>query len=174
MYFLNKGVNMGLKAIEIIEDAGLNINELISKLQSAYADECLAFIQYWEGSKVAIGVMREALCKEMDEHTAEEQDHANLLAKRIIELGGSLPVGPQEWLKRSTCGYDAPTDSDIRTLLEQNLISERCAIETYKRLAEFVRGKDDITYKLAVKILEEEVEHEQDLETIKEDMTAGL
>ena len=165
---------MGLKAIEIIENAGLNLNELVSKLQSAYADECLAFIQYWEGSKIGIGLMREELSKEMAEHAKEEQEHADLLAERIITLGGALPVGPQEWFKRTTCGYQAPVEDDIKTLLEQNLLSERCAIETYTRLAEFVRGKDPITYKLVIKILEEEVEHEQDLENIRNDMREVL
>ncbi len=167
------GVNMGQKAIEIIEEKNLNLKELVEKLQRAYADECLAYIQYWEGARIPVGLSRNALVSEMEEHAGEELNHANLIAKRIIELGATPIVGPQEWFKKSTCGYLEPIDNDIMVLLEQNISSERCAIEVYKELADYTRGKDDITYKLAVKILAEEVEHEQDLEDIKNDIEKG-
>ncbi len=161
---------MGQKAIEIIEEGNLNKKELLEKLQRAYADECLAYIQYWEGARLPVGIMRTKLVEEMQEHASEELEHANLIAKRIMELGATPIVGPQEWLKKSTCGYLEPMDSNIMVLLEQNISSERCAMEVYRELADFTRGKDDITYKLAVKILEEETEHEQDLEDIRNDM----
>ncbi|MBR4508414.1 MAG: ferritin [Elusimicrobiaceae bacterium] len=161
---------MGQKAIEIIEEGNLNKKELLEKLQRAYADECLAYIQYWEGARLPVGIMRTKLVEEMQEHANEELEHANLIAKRIMELGATPIVGPQEWLKKSTCGYLEPMDSNIMVLLEQNISSERCAMEVYRELADFTRGKDDITYKLAVKILEEETEHEQDLEDIRNDM----
>lgn len=165
---------MGQKAIEIIEEGNLNKKELLEKLQRAYADECLAYIQYWEGARLPVGIMRTKLVEEMQEHASEELEHANLIAKRIMELGATPIVGPQEWLKKSTCGYLEPMDSNIMVLLEQNISSERCAMEVYRELADFTRGKDDITYKLAVKILEEEAEHEQDLEDIKNDMETML
>ena len=165
---------MGQQAIEIVEQSGLNIKELLEKLQSAYADECLAYIQYWEGARVPVGALRNSLVSEMQEHAQEELKHAELIAKRIIELGAMPIVSPQEWFRKSACGYEAPTDSDIMVLLEQNISSERCAIATYKKLADYVRLKDDVTYKLVVKILEDELEHEQDLEDIKYDLEAGL
>lgn len=161
---------MGQKAIDILKSTKLNTKELLEKLQHAYADECLAYIQYWEGARLPVGIMRKTLTAEMEEHAQEELEHANLIAKRIIELGSTPFVGPQEWLKNTSCGYAAPIRSDIKILLEQNIISERCAIAVYNDLANFVRGKDDITYKLIVKILEDEIEHEQDLEDIQKDI----
>lgn len=165
---------MGQKAIEIVENSGLSLKELVEKLQRAYCDECLSYIQYWEGARIATGLIRESAVKEMQEHSGEELEHANLLAQRIMELGATPLVGPQQWLENSTCGYEAPLEDDIRTLLEQNILSERCAIEVYRQLADFTHGKDDITYKLAVKILAEEVEHEHDLETLRNDIAMGL
>ncbi|MBN2518628.1 MAG: ferritin, partial [Candidatus Altiarchaeota archaeon] len=53
---------------------------------------------------------------------------------------------------------------------------EQCAILTYKKLLDKVRSGDDpITYNMVRKIMEEEVEHENDLEAIQEDlgMTKG-
>ncbi|MBQ4493238.1 MAG: ferritin [Elusimicrobiaceae bacterium] len=165
---------MGQKSIEIVKQSGLNVKELVEKLQSAYADECLAYIQYWEGARIPVGILSKNLADEMTEHATEELEHANLIAKRIMELGATVPVGPKAWLNKSTCGCFEPLDSNVMALLEQNISSERCAIDVYKDLADYTRGKDDITYKLAVKILEEETEHEQDLEDIKNDMETML
>ncbi len=49
-------------------------------------------------------------------------------------------------------------------ILEQNLKGERCAIQRYKEIADFTVGKDHSTYQIAVQILNEELEHEHDIE----------
>ena len=54
--------------------------------------------------------------------------------------------------------------------MDQNLKGERCAIAVYKKLLDFVKGKDMITGHLIRHILEEEIEHEQDLEDIQNDI----
>ena len=61
-------------------------------------------------------------------------------------------------------------DPDAKVILEQNLRSERCAIAVYNKLINILDGRDPITHKLLVKILEEEIEHEQDLEDIEADV----
>ena len=161
---------MGMKARQLVEQAGLDVNELIMLLNKAYCDEWLAHYQYWIGAKLVVGIPREELQKELEEHAAEELDHAERLAKRIIELGGTPEIDPANWKQLSTCGYDAPTDPGVEALLIQNIKSECCAIEVYKKLLEYVRGKDMITGHLVRHILEEELEHEQDLEDIQNDM----
>lgn len=159
---------MGTKAREILK---LNVDELIKLLNKAYADEWLAYYQYWVGSKVAEGRMRGIVAKELEEHASKELAHAEKLSERIITLGGKLLITPQELLKESDCGYDAPNDPNTKTLLKQNIKGEQCAIMTYKTLLEYVEGKDPITYHLILEILEEEVEHEEDLESLLSDMT---
>ncbi len=159
---------MGTKGREIVK---LDVNELIKLLNKAYADEWLAYYQYWVGSKVAEGRMRGIIAKELAEHANEELAHAEKLSERIITLGGKPLITPQELLKESGCGYDAPTDPCTKTLLKQNIKGEQCAIMTYKALLEHVEGKDPITYHLILEILEEEVEHEEDLESLLSDMT---
>jgi bacterioferritin len=49
-------------------------------------------------------------------------------------------------------------------ILEQNLKGERCAIERYHEIADFTNGKDHSTHQMAVQILNEELEHENDIE----------
>ncbi len=160
---------MGMKGREIVEKAGLNPDELIELLNKAYSDEWLAYYQYWLGAKVATGNCAAVLIEELEEHAGEELAHAGKLAKRIIELGGTPALSPQDWYKMSTCGYLAPTNPDCSALLKQNLQGERCAIEVYNHILEKVRGKDMITGNMIRKIMEEEVEHEQDLEDIAQD-----
>lgn len=157
---------MGMKGREIVEKAGINVEELVTLLNKAYSDEWLAYYQYWVGAQVVCGPMAGVLAPELLEHAQEELDHAKKLSKRIIELGGMPVLSPEDWYKESTCGYLVPRDPDAKALLKQNIKGERCAIEVYNKLLQMVRGRDSITAKLIREILEEEVEHEQDLEDI--------
>jgi len=158
---------MGTKAREIL---GVESDKLVELLNRAYADEWLAYYQYWIGAKVAEGMMRGTVVQELEEHAQDELRHAGMLVGRIIQLGGIPLLTPEEWYKYTNCGYDAPQDPDVRRLLEQNIKGERCAIEVYKKIAEFVKDKDPITYNLAIEILKDEIEHEEDLEAIQKDM----
>ncbi len=161
---------MGKEAINIVSKSGVRVHILIDELNKIYCDEWLAYVQYVEGAQVASGMPRASLVKEMEEHAAEELEHVKKIAKRIIELGGTPVIEPKMWYKYSACGYDAPKDPDARVILEQNLRSERCAINAYNRLIGLLAGRDLVTQKILVKILEEEIEHEQDLEDIEADV----
>jgi len=158
---------MGTKAREIL---GVESDKLVELLNRAYADEWLAYYQYWIGAKVAEGMMRGTVVQELEEHAQDELRHAGMLVGRIIQLGGIPLLTPEEWYKYTNCGYDAPQDPDVRKLLEQNIKGEQCAIEVYKNIAEFTKDKDPITYNLVIEILKDEIEHEEDLETIQKDM----
>jgi bacterioferritin len=158
---------MGTKAREI---AGVNVAELLKMLNKAYADEWLAYYQYWVGAKVASGRMRGIVAGELEEHATEELKHAGMLTGRIVTLGGTPLLTPQELLKESGCGYDAPSDPDTKKLVQQNIKGEQCAIVTYKKILDYVAGKDPVTYHIILDILEDEIEHEEDLEAILADM----
>jgi bacterioferritin len=163
---------MGKKAQEIVKKAGLNANELIDKLNRAYSDEWLAYIQYWTGAQVVEGMMRPNVQEEMKEHAGEELAHAQLLADRIIQLGGTPILDPKDYAKNSNCGYDVPKDFNTKALLKQNIEAERCAIAVYNDIIKFVVGKDPITMHMARHIMQEEVEHEQELEDLLTDITS--
>lgn len=161
---------MGIKAIALVEKAGLNTGELLEKLNKLYCDEWFSYIQYWTGAKVSTGAFNAELTAEMKEHAEEEFKHAEMLAKRIIELEGVPVLEPKDWYHFTNCGYLAPTNPRTQELLKQNLASERCAIQAYDELIQYVKGKDPVTYSIAVSILAEEIDHEQDLQNIQSDM----
>lgn len=146
--------------------------ELLTTLNMAYAEEWLAYYQYWIGSKVAIGPMRPKIADEFLEHAKEELSHAEKLAARIIELGGTPLIDPKEWQEKAACKYDAPTNPYIMNLLEQNIVAERCAIARYQKICEMTFGKDFVTFNMALEILHDEIEHEEELGAYKADITA--
>ena len=58
----------------------------------------------------------------------------------------------------------------MAVLLDQNIAGEQCAITTYKALMDATKDKDMVTYNLALTILEQEIEHEEDLQSLREDL----
>jgi len=152
---------MGKKGKEI---AGKDVQKLIKLLNEALSEEWLAYYQYWVGAKVMEGPMRSEIAPELLVHATQELNHANLVADRIVQLGGVPVLDPKEWSKLGKCPYEAPEDPYVEQVLEQNLRGERCAIGHYKSLADLTNGKDHTTHQMATFILGEEIEHEQDLE----------
>jgi bacterioferritin len=156
---------MGTKAREIV---GLDVDELIKRLNSALADEWLAVYQYWVGSKIITGPAAEVVEAELVEHAEEEKEHADMLADRIVKLGGTPLIDPKMWFEETRCGYELPDNDYVKVLLEQNIAGERCAIEVYKDLMDFVQGKDPVTYHILRQILEDEIDHEDELQNLLE------
>jgi bacterioferritin len=158
---------MGTRGREIV---GMDVNELLKLLNQAYASEWLAYYQYWLGAKVVKGPMKDAVAAELNLHATEELNHAVLVANRIIQLGGSPVPNPLHWFELSPCRYDAPEDPFVASLLDQNIAGEQCAISAYKNLMDATKDKDMVSYNMALTILEQEVEHEEDLQSLKEDL----
>ena len=149
---------------------GMDVDELLRLLNAAFASEWLAYYQYWLGAKLLKGPMKDAVAAELNLHATEELNHAVLLAGRIIQLGGTPVLDPKSWFDLSPCAYEAPADPYVAVILDQNIAGEQCAITSYKQLMDTTKDKDMVTYNLALTILEQEVEHEEDLQALKEDL----
>ena len=89
---------MGEQAVKI---AKIDVDKLIGMLNEALAEEWLAYYQYWIGAKVVVGPMKNALIEELLEHAADELRHADMVAERILQLGGTPLLEPQEWYKHT-------------------------------------------------------------------------
>ena len=133
----------------------LNKDELIKELNVAYAEEWLAYYQYWLGAQLMVGPMRSAISEEFMEHANEELKHAKWLAERIVQLGGTPVLDPSD-------------------LIEQNVVGERCAIARYQKICDMTFGKDYETFRISEKILKEEIKHEQEIGDFGEDIRAGI
>lgn len=158
---------MGTKGKEIVK---MDVEKLLTLLNKAFSDEWLAYYQYWLGAKVAKGPMKEAVIAELLQHATDELRHADMLTLRIIQLGGTPVESPKQWYDMTNCGYDSPSDPYVRTLLNQNIKGEQCAIQTYNALLKETKEGDPVTYNMALQILQDEVEHEEDLQALLEDL----
>lgn len=152
---------MGKTGTDILK---IDVQNLIKMLNEALCEEWLAYYQYWIGSRIMEGPMRSEIEPELMIHATQELNHALLVVTRIIQLGGTPVLNPSDWAKLARCSYEAPVDPYVEVVLTQNLKGERCAIQRYKEIADFTNGKDHTTHQMATTILNEETEHEQDIE----------
>ncbi len=159
---------MGKQGIKV---SSVDVNKLLDMLNAALSEEWLAYYQYWIGARLMEGPMRSEVEPELLVHADQELGHAVLVVARIIQLGGTPVINPANWTKLARCAYDEPSDNYIEVILEQNLKGERCAIERYKEIADFTNGKDHTTHQMVVTILNEEIEHETDIEDWLTDIT---
>lgn len=153
---------MGKRAVTI---ANLDVEKLLEMLNAALAEEWLAYYQYWIGARVMEGPMRSEVEPELLVHANEELNHAVMVVDRILQLGGTPILNPKDWWTHAECAYEEPNDPYIEVILNQNLDGERCAIDRYQKIAAFTEGKDYATYQMAVTILNDELEHEEDIES---------
>lgn len=150
---------------------GLDINDIITILNKAYADEWLAYYQYFIEAKVVKGIMKDAAIAELEQHAADELRHANMVSDRILQLGGTPLLNPKDWFTHTNCGYEEPKNFDVVSILEDSIKGEQCAITIYSELVEMTRNKDVVTYDIVSQILADEVEHEEDLQALHDDIT---
>ncbi len=162
---------MGEMAQKIVR---LDKEELLKELNAAFAEEWLAYYQYWIGAQVMEGPMRTSIVGEFMEHANEELKHAGWLSERIIQLGGKPVLDPAEWKNVAKCKYEVPVEPYVMNLIEQNLTAERCAIARYQKICEMTFGKDYETFRVSAKILKEEIEHEQEIGDFGADIKAGV
>lgn len=159
---------MAKRGISILK--GIEADVVTTLLNKAYADEWLAYYQYFIESKVVKGIMKDAAIVELNQHAADELRHATLISGRILQLGGTPLLSPKDWFTHTNCGYDAPEDFDVLSILNQAIKGEQCAISTYNEILDITREKDIITYDMVSTILADEVEHEEDLQALYDDI----
>jgi bacterioferritin len=160
---------MAVRGNSIIK--GVEISEDITLLNKAYADEWLAYYQYFIEAKVIKGIMKDAAIAELEQHATDELRHANMVADRILQLGGTPLLNPKEWFIHTNCGYEEPKEFDVVSILQDSIKGEQCAISTYSNIADIVKDKDIVTYNIVSEILADEVEHEEDLQALHDDIT---
>lgn len=133
IYTAKKENEMAVRGNSIIK--GIEIEEIIRLLNRAYADEWLAYYQYFAEAKVVKGIMKDAAIAELTQHATDELRHANMVADRIIQLGRTPLLHPQEWFTHTNCGYEEPKDFDVVAILNDSIKGEQCAISTYSNIA---------------------------------------
>ena len=117
---------------------------------------------------MAEGLLAEAIKKEFLMHAQEEQEHADKLAERIVQLGGEPNFDPQGLTSRSHSEYKE--GGDLNSMLEENLIAERVAIESYREMINYIKDHDHTTRRILEHILSVEEEHAEELASMMKNL----
>lgn len=145
----------------VTQDYSLDKEAVIQLLNESLATEIVCTLRYKRHYYVATGIKGRMVAAEFAEHAVEELQHADQIAERIMQLGGTPNFDPVGLADRSHAEYHAGTD--LQEMIRENLVAERVAIENYRAFAQFLGNEDPTTRRMIESILAMEEKHADDL-----------
>ena len=130
-------------------------------LNEALATELICVLRYKRHYFTASGIHSESVKTEFLQHATEEQQHADQIAERIVQLGGEPNFSPDGILARSHSEY--VEGKNLEDMIKENLVAERVAIDSYREMIAYIGDDDPTTRRLLEEIQAKEEEHAEDL-----------
>jgi len=140
---------------------------VLKLLNDALATEILCVLRYRRHHFMAKGIDAKSVADEFLAHSNEEQGHADLLAERIVQLGGEPDFSPDSLSSRSHAEY--VEGESLVGMIKEDLVAERIAIESYRDMIRYLGEKDSTTRRMLETILAVEEEHADDLSALLDD-----
>jgi bacterioferritin len=134
---------------------------VIKLLNEALATEWVCVLRYYRHYFMASGMFADAVKAEFLEHATQEQEHAKLIAERIVQLGGEPDLDPDTLTRRAHAEYKP--GKDLRDMVKENLVAERIAIDSYRGMINYVGDRDTTTKRILEHVLAQEEEHADDM-----------
>ncbi len=150
----------------VTENYGADVETVVRLLNEALATEIVCVLRYKRHYYMASGIHAQAVATEFLEHAGEEQQHADMIAQRITQLGGEPDFNPEGLKTRSHSEYVEGTT--LLDMIREDLVAERVAIESYSEIVRYLGTRDPTTRRLMEEILAKEEEHAEDLRTLSE------
>jgi bacterioferritin len=136
-------------------------DRVIDVLNEVLATEIVCVLRYKNHYFMASGINAQPVAQEFLQHANEEQQHADMVAQRITQLGGSPNLNPEGLATRAHAQYvEAAT---LERMIREDLVAERIAIETYSEIIRWLGTDDPTTRRLMEDLLKVEEEHADDL-----------
>lgn len=151
---------------------GADLERVIQVCNEALATELVCVLRYKRHYYTASGLHAEPVAQEFLEHANDEQDHADRLANRIVQLGGSPDFDPARLSERSHTEYDASLN--LIEMIKEDLVAERIAIASYTEIAQWIGDGDPTTRRLFEELLADEEDHADDLKSLLERLPSDL
>ena len=137
---------------------------VVKILNEALATEIVCVLRYKRHHFMAKGIHAQSVAAEFAEHAAEEQEHADLIAARIVQLGGEPDYAPASLVLRSHSEY--VEGKDLPDMIREDLVAERIAIQSYGEIIRYLGEKDPTSRRVMETILQKEEEHAEDLASL--------
>jgi len=148
---------------------GADRETVIELLNEALATEIVCVLRYKRHYFTASGIHSQSVAAEFEEHAKEEQQHADWIAARIIQLGGAPNFSPNGLSVRSHSEY--VEGETLLDMLREDIIAERIAIDSYREMVSYLGNNDPTTRRLMEEILAKEEEHADDLLNLIQEIT---
>jgi bacterioferritin len=145
-----------------------DLDQVLKMLNEALATEIVCVLRYRRHHFMARGIHGQTVGAEFLAHSNEEQGHADLLAARIVQLGGEPDFSPDRLTARSHAEYVA--GDTLAAMIREDLVAERIAIDSYRDMVRYLGDQDPTTSTLLKKILAVEEEHADELADLLEGM----
>jgi len=148
--------------------AGETATTVLRLLQEALAKELICVSRYRRHSAMSGMAVAQSVRDEFFKYAQEEQDHVELLARRIAQLGGEPNLTVQEASAVNDLeGVEAEALADI---LEEELIAEQIAIGSYREILQYLGASDPVTREVLDAILAVELTHAEELAHMRADV----
>jgi bacterioferritin len=154
----------------VTKSYGGNTGVACKILNEALATEIVCVLRYKRHYFMAKGIHSSSVKAEFLQHAAEEQQHADRIAERIVQLGGEPNFSPGDLLSRSHSEYVEGTT--LRDMIEEDLVAERVAIDSYREIATYFAPFDTTTRQMIEEIQAVEEEHADDLAELLDQFSA--
>jgi bacterioferritin len=145
-----------------------NRETVVKLLNEALATEIVCVLRYRRHHFMAAGMNADPVAQEFLVHANEEQQHADQIAARIVQLNGEPNFSPEGLLARSHAEY--VEGKDLVDMIKEDLVAERVAIDSYREMIDYIGEKDSTTKRMLEGILAMEEEHADDLVGLLEEM----
>lgn len=141
---------------------------VIKLLNEALATELVCILRYKRHHFMATGINADAVAAEFLVHANEEQQHADQIAARIVQLRGEPDFNPEGLTLRSHAEY--VEGENLIDMIKEDLVAERIAIDSYGEMIRYIGDKDVTTRRMLEGILAMEEEHADDLASMLEEL----
>jgi bacterioferritin len=148
----------------VTDNYGADVQRMIDVLNQALATELVCVLRYKRHFFMAQGLDAPSAASEFAQHANEEQQHADRIAGRIVQLQGEPNFSPEGLATRSHSEY--VEGGDLVDMIKEDLVAERVAIEAYTEIIRWLGDADVTTRRLLEDILSVEEEHADDMLTL--------
>jgi bacterioferritin len=152
---------MHMEAGAVTEAYKADRRQVLTVLNDVLATEIVCVLRYKRHFFMARGINAESVKAEFLQHANEEQQHADWVAERIVQLNGEPNFNPEGLAARSHSEYQE--GSNLIEMIKEDLVAERIAVESYSEIARWLGDDDSTTRRLIEEILKMEEEHADDL-----------
>jgi bacterioferritin len=142
---------------------------VLNVLNDVLATEIVCVLRYKRHQYMAAGIHAQSVADEFRQHAAQEQQHADMVAERIIQLDGEPNLDPAGLATRSHTQY--VEGKSLTEMIQEDLVAERVVIQTYSEAIRYLGNDDPTTRRMMEEINANEEEHAEDLKTLLESLS---